>query len=127
MSDLTLTKTRMIAGIWHGILTGATGDTAPPLTLSHKAEVLTSGLTVQPRDDGTWSVEVAVPVNRLADGVQTFVITDTATGDTLASFAFLAGEGLAEDIRAEVDLLRDELDMLKRAFRRHCVETAEEE
>jgi hypothetical protein len=26
-------------------------------------------------------------------------------------------------LRAEVDLLRAELDMLKRAFRRHCVET----
>jgi hypothetical protein len=30
---------------------------------------------------------------------------------------------LAEDIRAEMDLLRAELDLLKQAFRRHCVET----
>jgi hypothetical protein len=30
---------------------------------------------------------------------------------------------LDEDIRAEVDLLRAELDLLKRAFRRHCSET----
>ena len=35
----------------------------------------------------------------------------------------LAGEALAHDIRAEIDLLRAELDMLKRAFRRHCLET----
>ena len=127
MSDLILTKTRMIAGIWHGILTGVTGDTPPALTLSHKAEVLPTGPIVLPHDDGRWSVEVAVPMDRLADGVQTFVIAEAATGAILASFAFLAGEGLAEDIRAEVDLLRDELDMLKRAFRRHCVETMEDE
>jgi hypothetical protein len=31
---------------------------------------------------------------------------------------------LEEDIRAEVSLLRAELDLLKRAFRRHCAETA---
>ena len=31
--------------------------------------------------------------------------------------------GAAEDIRAELSLVRDELDLLKRAFRRHCVET----
>ena len=28
------------------------------------------------------------------------------------------------DLRAEMDLMRAELDMLKRAFRRHCVETS---
>ena len=33
-------------------------------------------------------------------------------------------EELDDDIRAEVDLLRAELDMLKSAFRRHSVETA---
>ena len=32
-------------------------------------------------------------------------------------------QALAEDIRAEVDLLRAELDLLKRAFRRHCQDT----
>jgi hypothetical protein len=31
---------------------------------------------------------------------------------------------MEDDLRAEVDLLRAELDMLKRAFRRHCLETA---
>jgi hypothetical protein len=30
---------------------------------------------------------------------------------------------MEDDLRAEVDLLRAELDMLKRAFRRHCLET----
>ena len=37
--------------------------------------------------------------------------------------SLLAGEALGDDIRAEVALLRAELDMLKRAFRRHCLET----
>ena len=126
MSDLTLTKARLNGGVWTGRLTGHTGEAPPQLRLTHKGDVLTGLATVR-QQDGTWLVDVPVPVDRLADGVQTFVISDTASGTTLASFAFLAGEALAEDIRAEMDLLRDELDMLKRAFRRHCVETASEE
>ena len=65
----------------------------------------------------------ADPGRLLSDGVQTFLISDPDTGEKLASFAVLAGDALGDDIRAEMDLLRAELDMLKRAFRRHCVET----
>jgi hypothetical protein len=35
----------------------------------------------------------------------------------------MAGEVLSDDFRSEVSLLRAELDLLKRAFRRHCLET----
>lgn len=126
MSDLTLTKARISGGVWTGILTGHDDDAPPRLTLTHKGDVVGSLTTVR-QADGSWTVDAPVPPDRLADGVQTFVITDAATDTTLASFAFLAGDALAEDIRAEMDLLRDELDMLKRAFRRHCLETAEQE
>ena len=126
MSDLTLTKARITGGVWTGILTGHDGDAAPRLTLTHKGDVVGT-LTSARQSDGSWTIDAAIPADRLADGVQTFVITDASSDATLASFAFLAGEALAEDIRAEMDLLRDELDMLKRAFRRHCLETAAQE
>jgi hypothetical protein len=119
---LTLTKTKMVAGIWEGVLTNA-GSTEPVLTVRHQ-DILVDGITVtESPDAGTWFVQVPVPPALIADGVQTFVISDDATGETLGSFALFAGEGLAEDIRAEMDLLRAELDMMKRAFRRHCNET----
>lgn len=73
---------------------------------------------------GRWTVRVPIPADLISDGVQSFVISDATTGTTLSSFAIIAGDALAEDIRAEMDLLRAELDLLKRAFRRHCVETA---
>ena len=56
--------------------------------------------------------------------VQTFLIRSKPTGETLAHFTVITGVAMEDDMRAEVDLLRAELDMLKRAFRRHCVETA---
>ena len=55
---------------------------------------------------------------------ENFIISDEKTGMMLNSFALLFGEVLAEDIRAEMGLLREELDLLKSAFRRHCVETS---
>jgi len=51
------------------------------------------------------------------------LVEDGKTGGKLGSFTVIAGEALGDDIRAEMDLLRAELDMLKRAFRRHCLET----
>ena len=61
----------------------------------------------------------ADPGTRLiADGVQTFLISDKRSGETLDSFALMSGDALSYDIRAEMALLREELDMLKRAFRR---------
>lgn len=119
---LTLTKTRIYAGVWEGLLTGG-GKTAPVLTVRHLGEIVPGITLTDGPEAGSWFVQVPVPAALLADGVQTFVISDEATRTTLASFAFLSGDALSEDIRAEVDLLRAELDMLKRAFRRHCHET----
>lgn len=123
VTPLTLTKTRLTAGVWEGVLTGV-GKTEPVLTVRHQ-DVLVPGITLtESPDKGMWFVQIPVPAGLISDGVQTFLILDEATGDKLGSFALLSGEALAEDIRAEMDLLRAELDMLKRAFRRHCIETA---
>jgi hypothetical protein len=83
------------------------------------------GVDVQEdRVEECWHVRVPIPVDRIADGVQTFVIRDLREDMLLGSFSIVAGDALAEDIRAELSLLRAELDMLKKAFRRHCVETS---
>ena len=122
MSQLSLTKTSLSAGVWQGILTGKfDGDGAPTLKVTHLDQPV-PGVEVAPAN-GDWVVRIPIPAHLISDGVQSFVISDAKSGTMLNSFAVLAGEALAEDIRAEMDLLRAELDMLKRAFRRHCVET----
>ncbi len=124
MTDLTLTKTRLFAGVWEGVLTSQAARSAPPsLTVSHQNTAISGVEVAATGADREWIVRIAIPADLIADGVQTFVVTDTDAGETLSSFAILAGDALAEDIRSEMDLLRAELDMLKRAFRRHCVET----
>jgi len=124
MSDLTLTKTRLSRGVWEGMLTGQGAGSEPPaLEVTHLGTPLEGVDLRATGEPGQWLVRVPVPAELIADGVQTFLIRDPATGETLESFAVIAGEALSHDIRAEMTLLREELDMLKRAFRRHCLET----
>jgi hypothetical protein len=121
MTDLTLTKIGMKSGVWQGLLSG---DTAMPSVLVTHLEKPLPDVTVTPaQDKSSWLLKVPVPIEAVSDGVQTILITDRATQTRLGSFTLIAGEALGDDLRADVDLLRAELDLLKRAFRRHCVET----
>ncbi len=121
MSDPILTKTRLSNGLWEGKLTGPAQR--PDLRVSHRDQPVEGVTVVEGDDPGTWDVTIPVPSHAVADGVQTFLIFDGATNHKLGDFTLLAGDAMADDLLAEVQLLREELDMLKRAFRRHCVET----
>ncbi|MBA84388.1 hypothetical protein ACSSNL_06080 [Thalassobius sp. S69A] len=124
MSELKLTKTRLFEGVWEGFLTSSSMDNLQPqLEVTHLNEPVLGLEITEDRENGHWVVRVPVPLETLSDGIQTFLIRDKRDGDVLESFSVLAGEALGDDLRAEVSLLREELDMLKRAFRRHCVET----
>lgn len=125
MSNLTLTATRLFEGVWEGVLTvsDVDGNFQPEIEVTHLGAQIEGVTVTEDSAQGYWAVRVPVPVATLNDGVQTFLIIDQRTGDTLSSFSILAGEPLSDDIRIEIDLLRAELDMLKKAFRRHCVET----
>ncbi|SDW80158.1 hypothetical protein [Litoreibacter albidus] len=125
MSNVILTKTRIQAGIYEAVLTAQTDDNYHPDLVALHLEQELDGLSVTEDQSlgNTWHVRFTIPREVLTDGVQTFLINEKSTGDTLDSFAIVTGEVLSDDIRAEMDLLRAELDMLKKAFRRHCVET----
>lgn len=125
MSNLTLTATRLFEGVWEGVLTVSDieGNYQPEIEVTHLGTQIEGVTVTEDHAQGYWAVRVPVPIETLTDGVQTFLIVDQRTGDTLSSFSILAGEPLSDDIRVEIDLLRAELDMLKKAFRRHCVET----
>lgn len=119
---VTLTKTSMIAGVCEGIFAGVI-DAPPQIAVTHHGEQVDGAVIKKAAQSDDWVLHVPIPVHLLADGVQTYLISDVETGETLNSFTLLTGEALAEDIREEMALLREELDMLKSAFRRHCVET----
>ncbi|MCH2068033.1 hypothetical protein [Shimia sp.] len=124
MSELTLTKTRLFEGVWEGTLkTMEASAPKPQVHVTYLGEAVADVAIDQTEEAGLWRLRFPIPKESLSDGVQTVVITDQSTEKRLDTVSFIAGEALAGDLRAEIDLLRAELDMLKRAFRRHCVET----
>lgn len=128
MATMTLHRMRLSEGVWEGMLSVPGDTSAPPeLRIRHQDDLVGEPETLETKGGGKgqarWLVRFRLPVERLSDGVQTFVIEDAETGDALAHETVIAGEVLDDDIRAEVSLLRAELDLLKRAFRRHCADS----
>lgn len=124
MTRYTVTRTRLREGLWDCAVQADTPDRpAPTLSVTHMGSPV-PGIELASEAPGSWTLRIPVPQDMLSDGVQTLLIHDAAGGDLLESLTLLAGDALAHDLRGEVDLLRAELDMLKRAFRRHCLETA---
>lgn len=124
MSNLTLTKINLRNGRWEGRLTDAdaTGD-RPDIRVIYLDQPFDSVELQEGDGAGIWNLAISVPIQAVTDGVQTFVIFDGSDDTKLGDFTLIAGEAIADDMRAEMELLRAELDMLKRAFRRHCLET----
>ncbi|MBA4492527.1 hypothetical protein [Paracoccus sp. S1E-3] len=111
------------AGNWTGTLLR---PTAPKRVLLTHLGLLVAEARVRPVQPGSWRIEVAIPPECLSDGVQSLtLLADDGEGDQpmpgaerLAALSLVAGAPLDLDLRAEIDLIRAELELLKREFRR---------
>lgn len=122
MAELKLVKLRLRSGVWDGVLSGSSDQ--PDLAVTHLgAPVVGVSITALADRPGEWAVRIPIPAEALSEGVQSFLIHDAASAEKVGHFTIITGVAMEDDIRAELDLLRAELDMMKRAFRRHCVET----
>jgi hypothetical protein len=116
---LSLEQTRIAGGVWEGVLRGA--DAAPPVEALHGGRALEGvEMAPVPGKAATFTVRVPIPGWALNEGAQSFLIQ--SEGATLAQFTVVAGQSADGDLRAELSLLRAELDLLKRAFQRHVRE-----
>lgn len=114
MPELKIHQTRIHAGIWEGVATGAVDK--PDIRVLHLGKgqqgVVVTPVPGRPED---YAVRFPIPVELLSEGVQTFLLRHD--GKTVGQFSIVTGVPIEQDIRAEIDLLRAELDVLKRAFR----------
>ncbi|MFQ6553634.1 hypothetical protein AAD018_014950 [Aestuariibius insulae] len=108
----------LTAGIWEARLMASK---APEVTVTCRGDAI-EAVDVTEEGKGIWRLRVPVPPESLSDGVQSYVVSN-GSGETLGHFEILAGAELNGDLRAEIALLRAELDLLKGAFRRHCLES----
>ncbi len=113
-----LTNLRLIDGGWVGRLTTAAGQPAPELRVTLSGHALKEVRIEQDDEPGQWRLAVPLPIEHLADGVIVLQIADAAGDALIGEYHLVAGQSLPDDLRGEVSLLRAELDLLKRAFRR---------
>lgn len=124
MSGEVLVRVGLEAGRYDGVLSGA-GQTE--IEALHKGRIVAvASLSAHPTEAGAQRVSLNLPAEVLSDGVQVIGLRSTATGQVLDRVTLMAGSALDEDVRGELALLRDEVEMLKRAFRRHCAETGQD-
>lgn len=117
----TLHRTEVSGGTYRGLLTCEdTEQTAPALSLDLGGQTL--GQMIVTQVDGGWQVEGALGLAPLTDGTQT-VFVRLADGTALDSLTVVTGLSAPEDLRAELSVLRAELEILKVAFRRHVSES----
>lgn len=121
-SEKGLTRAAIRDGVWRGEI--ALGDAELPAVEVRHLDRLLDRVEVSRTGEATAEISVPIPAELLSDGVQNFVVLAAENGARLGSFTIVTGHPAGDDLRAEIALLREELDMLKRAFRRHCVETA---
>lgn len=121
MQSETLTRVRLQGGRYEGVLTA---EEETGLEAVHEGRVVAAA-ALEPDSDrpGGWRVAVDLPAEVIADGVQVIALRSTVSGAVLDRVTVMSGAPLDEDIRAEMALLRDELELLKQAFRRHCATT----
>ena len=124
MTGEALVRVRLQAGRYEAVLSGNNAAVEQGLEAVHEGKVVAiATLSPDGARPGNWRVLLDLPAAVIADGVQIIAIRSVATGGVLDRITLMAGAPLDEDFRAEIALLRDELEMLKRAFRRHCAET----
>ena len=91
------------------------------MTLHGEPVVAAKVIRTQDKDD--LHLHIPIPPLAVSAGVHSFVITEYESCEVLTRFTLIGGDLVGQDLRAEIDLLRVELDLLKRAFRRHCADT----
>ncbi|MFB2532811.1 hypothetical protein ACEYYB_08745 [Paracoccus sp. p4-l81] len=104
------------AGQWVGTFVGP--DQPQVAVTLNGAPLDGLAVDVAAQGDDRWQVSFPVPAQALTDGVQSFVIADAASGDRLAVATILTGIPVDDDLRAEIALLRAELELVKRSLRR---------
>lgn len=121
METETLTRVRLAGGRYEGVLTAPAGAGLEAV-LEGRVIAAAEVSSDSARPD-SWRIAVDLPAEVISDGVSVISLRSTVSGAVLDRVTLMAGDPLDEDIRAEVALLRDELELLKQAFRRHCATT----
>ena len=116
---MQLDKIDFSNGMWRGLLTAENSGTFPSFSVELNGAVVEGTRISAGPSDREWVIDIPIPNHAIGDGVYTFLIFVQGNSVPVGSFCISAGRAMEYDLQAEVALLREELEILKRAFRRH--------
>ena len=122
MAGFTIIHSEMRDGIWNGVVSGPKDGNQPDIEISCLDRVL-DGVSLEDQGLGVWKLSFPVPADLLSDGVQILVVTEKSSGTRIGNYPIISGQSLEDDFRVEVELLRAEVELLKKTLRKHCSET----
>lgn len=121
--DLTFEDHGLNNGVWKGRLGGSAAPARICVTLLGR---VVSETRLEEDGAGLWKVAVPLPSSMISGGVHSFALmADSSESGAslspvarkLAVLSLIAGEALEDDLRAEIQLLRGEVELLKAAIR----------
>ncbi|WP_179378082.1 hypothetical protein [Jannaschia marina] len=115
-----LHRVSVTGGTYQGLLVATNGGGEPPELSLHLGDARLGPLQAEAVEGG-FRVSGEMGVAPLTEGTQTVAVR-TDDGQLLDSVTVVTGLGAPDDLRAEIDTLAAELDMLKAAFRRYVAE-----
>ncbi len=121
MGVVELTRIGLQGGRYEGVMVSP--ELPPVIEAVHRERVIGTAEVSPAEGDDRFRVVFELPGSVVSDGVQVVSLRSAVDGEVLDRITLMAGSAIEEDVRAELALVRDELEMLKRVFRRHCAET----
>lgn len=119
MAERQVAECSVVNGVVTAFVPGAG---APPALELSVGDGVVEGLEIA-ETRGGWIARATLPPQALNDGQTAVLLRRAGDGEVLARIGVRVGDAADADLAAEVAFLRAELDMLKRAFRRHCLES----
>ena len=116
---MQLDKIDFSNGTWRGLLTAEKSGSIPAFSVELDGALVDGVHVSAGPSDREWVIDIPIPNHAIGDGVYTFLIFVQGNSVPVGSFCISAGRPMEYDLQAEVALLREELKILKRAFRRH--------
>ena len=96
------------------------GEGPPPATVTHRAVPVAAEVTPE-GEPGVWRLTAELPMAAVSEGVQTLLVT-MPDGTAIGSAQLIVGRPADSSLEAQLDLMRQELDLLKSAIRRRARE-----
>ena len=120
-AEFQLSRIGVSNGVWTAVLSLPTAPADPPvIDAVHRGRKLTSVKVSDAGAPGCFRLSFEIPGGILNDGTEAILIVDAGEETVLGAITVGVDCPDTNELVDEVALLRAELDLLKRAFRRHC-------